>query len=268
MRALTIIRVFLSTLIFAGMVWAGDPPKTSGAPAADLQLSPDTHFEYDALLKNGFTIRFCDREVRADTIRLYVSCSSRNAFVDVASDQIASIDPVLVQSTPPATPAARSLPQLVDSASDKHQIDADLISSVIRAESDFNPRAVSPKGAQGLMQLMPDTASKLGVKNAFDPQANIDGGTRYLRELLLFYNGDIIKALAAYNAGPERVEQYHGVPPYRETRAYVARVVHDFNKKKVAQARAQQKSAAAKSSRTGRKPPSSDERQHANGVAH
>jgi soluble lytic murein transglycosylase-like protein len=109
---------------------------------------------------------------------------------------------------------------------------------VIKAESGFNVRAVSPKGAQGLMQLMPGTASQLGVPNAFDPQANVEGGTRYLRELLERYNFDLVKALAAYNAGPQRVEQFGGVPPYYETRAYVARIVKDFNKKKVAQGKA------------------------------
>jgi len=109
------------------------------------------------------------------------------------------------------------------------------VNSVIKAESGFNTHAVSPKGAQGLMQLMPGTASKLGVPNAFDPQANVEGGTKYLRELLERYNFDLVKALAAYNAGPQRVEQFGGVPPYYETRAYVARIVRDFNKKKAAQ---------------------------------
>ena len=84
------------------------------------------------------------------------------------------------------------------------------------------------------MQLMPQTASALGVHNAFDPEANVEGGTRYLRELLERYDFDLIKALAAYNAGPQRVEQYGGVPPYYETKVYVARIVRDFNKKKLA----------------------------------
>jgi len=126
------------------------------------------------------------------------------------------------------------LNQVVNVASGRYRLDPDLVNSVIRAESGFNVRAVSRKGAQGLMQLMPGTASKLGVPNAFDPEANVEGGTRYLRELLERYNFDLVKALAAYNAGPLRVEQYGGVPPYYETRAYVARIVRDFNRKKLA----------------------------------
>ncbi len=97
------------------------------------------------------------------------------------------------------------------------------------------------------MQLMPGTASQLGVTDVFDPQANVEGGSRYLRELLERYNFDLVKALAAYNAGPQRVEQYQGVPPYRETRAYVARIVHEYNTKKIAEEKqAKQKQLAAK----------------------
>jgi hypothetical protein len=127
----------------------------------------------------------------------------------------------------------------------------DLVNSVIHAESGFNARAVSPKGARGLMQLMPATANQLGVNDAFDPQANVTGGSRYLRELLERYNFDLVKALAAYNAGPERVEQYRGVPPFRETRAYVARIVHEYNRKKIAQEKAaKQKSTIQQNVRT------------------
>jgi soluble lytic murein transglycosylase-like protein len=106
------------------------------------------------------------------------------------------------------------------------------------------------------MQLMPGTASQLGVSDAFDPQANVEGGSRYLRELLERYNFDLVKALAAYNAGPQRVEQYRGVPPFRETRAYVARIVHEYNKKKTAQekAAAKLKPAAGKSAHSPSQP--------------
>jgi soluble lytic murein transglycosylase-like protein len=123
----------------------------------------------------------------------------------------------------------------VNGAGERHQIDPDFINSVIRAESDFNNRAVSKKGAQGLMQLMPHTASELGVSNAFDAKANVEGGTKYLRELLEKYNYDVPKALAAYNAGPRRVDQYRGVPPYSETQAYVARIIRDYNRRKLAE---------------------------------
>jgi len=101
------------------------------------------------------------------------------------------------------------------------------------------------------MQLMPQTASQLGVANSFDPNANVEGGTKYLRELLERYNFDLVKALAAYNAGPQRVQQYHGVPPYYETRAYVARIVRDFNRKKLAQKKAAEaeRKAAEKAAR-------------------
>jgi len=143
-----------------------------------------------------------------------------------------------------------NLDDVVQSASGRYRLDPDLVNSVIKAESGFNVRAVSPKGAQGLMQLMPGTASQLGVPNAFDPQANVEGGTKYLRELLERYNFDLVKALAAYNAGPQRVEQFGGVPPYYETRAYVARIVRDFNKKKAAVASA---SKAGASRHTGAK---------------
>jgi hypothetical protein len=132
---------------------------------------------------------------------------------------------------------------VVREAGERYRLDPDLLNSMIRVGSGFNPHAVSPKGARGLMQLMPRTASKLGVPNAFDPAASVDAGARYLRELLERYKFDLVKALAAYKAGPELVDQYGGVPPYYETRAYVANVVKDFNRKKIAQ----EKAAIAKS---------------------
>ena len=150
-----------------------------------------------------------------------------------------------------STPA---LNQVVNSASAAYHLDPDLVNSVIHAESGFNSRAVSPKGARGLMQLMPGTANQLGVNDAFDPQANVTGGSRYLRELLERYNFDLVKALAAYNAGPQRVEQYRGVPPFRETRAYVARIVHEYNTKKIAQEKIARRKEA-KQKQVSTKPP-------------
>jgi soluble lytic murein transglycosylase-like protein len=219
-----------------------------------------------AILRNGFTIRHERRALVGNTTRLFLSTVDETSFIDVPTAEIDRFEPDLTPPDPPPAPAiektqagvvlppsapaaAANLPaphstmnvaDAVSAASDRYRLDPDLVNSVIRAESGFNPRAVSRKGAQGLMQLMPETASKLGVPNAFDPQANVDGGTRYLRELLERYNFDMIKALAAYNAGTKRVEQYHGVQPYQETRAYVSSIVRDFNRKKLAQQKAAQ----------------------------
>jgi len=107
----------------------------------------------------------------------------------------------------------------------RHGVDADLVEAVIRVESAFNPRAVSNKGAQGLMQLMPRTASALGVRNVFDPYQNIEGGVRHLRYLLDRYPGNVPLALAAYNAGEKAVDQYRGIPPYGETTQYVQKIL-------------------------------------------
>ncbi|MGH9546028.1 MAG: lytic transglycosylase domain-containing protein [Terriglobales bacterium] len=217
-----------------------------------------------AILHNGFSIRHERRETMGSVTRLYLGADK--GYVDIATDQIERFEKDL---SPTVVPAALAKPQdlktqdvkaqdlkpqdlnaVINTISDRHHLDPDFISSVIHAESGFNPHAVSPKGAQGLMQLMPGTASKLGVSDAFDPRANVEGGTRYLSELLQRYNFDVVKALAAYNAGPQRVQQYGGVPPYYETRAYVARIVRDFNRKKLAQRKAA--AAAAKNSHARR----------------
>ncbi len=110
-------------------------------------------------------------------------------------------------------------------ASRKHNLDPRLIKAVIKQESNYNSQDVSRVGAQGLMQLMPGTAKTLGVGNAFDPYENIHGGAKYLKMQLVNFNGDLSKALAAYNAGPDAVKKYGRVPPYRETRNYVKSVL-------------------------------------------
>src|SRR5271163_2728375 len=190
-----------------------------------------------AVLSNGFTIRHEHREVIGSVTRLYLGAAS-DGYVDVPTDEIDRFEKDLSVPVGETPRNPQQMDEVVNAVSIRHHLDPDLINSVIHAESGFNPKAVSPKGAQGLMQLMPQTASQLGVANAFDPSSNVEGGTRYLRELLERYNFDLIKALAAYNAGPQRVEQYHGVPPYYETQAYVARIVRDFNRKKLAERKA------------------------------
>jgi soluble lytic murein transglycosylase-like protein len=193
-----------------------------------------------AHLRNGFSIRHEHRQFLGDNTRLFTAADS-TSYIDVPTADITGFEndpaPVPVPQSAPPTSRTADLNKVVRSASAVSHLDPDLVNSVIHAESGFHTNAVSRKGAQGLMQLMPETAGHLGVTNPFDPQDNVSGGTRYLRQLLEQYNFDLIKALAAYNAGPQRVEQFHGVPPYRETRAYVARVVHDYNKKVAAQKR-------------------------------
>ena len=191
-----------------------------------------------ANLRNGFGIRHERHETMGEITRIYLTSEPSGSFLDVATDQIEGFEPAPPEpATDDGAAAVRDLRTIINDASARSHVDADFIASVIRAESAGNPKAVSPKGAQGLMQLMPQTASTLGVRNSFDPEENVDGGVRYLRDLLVKYSGDAAKALAAYNAGPHRVQQYGGVPPYRETHAYVARVINDYNKKKTAQAK-------------------------------
>jgi soluble lytic murein transglycosylase-like protein len=120
----------------------------------------------------------------------------------------------------------------VKAAAERYKVDAELITSVIAAESNFDPKAVSKRNACGLMQLLPETAARLGVRNIFDPQENVDAGTHYLRDLLQRYNNDLALALAAYNAGPEKVQLFGRVPPYAETVSYVRRVKRSYEKSK------------------------------------
>jgi soluble lytic murein transglycosylase-like protein len=222
-----------------------------------------------AVLRNGYTIRHESREEIGALTRLYIS-ADRASFVDVPSKDVEYFEkddspaPVAASPIPGKTaqrspipsivPSAKASPEeiadAIGSASNRYKIDPDFVSSVISAESGYNSRAVSPKGAQGLMQLMPGTASQLGVDNAFDAAKNTDGGTRYLRGLLERYHYDVPKALAAYNAGATRVDQHNGVPPYLETRKYVARIINDYNRKKLAQEKLAKSQASASSKKT------------------
>jgi hypothetical protein len=204
-------------------------------------------------LRSGFQI-ICDHQRAVNGAeRLYLTRDG-DSYVDVNPAEIVRTEP-MPESMPepmpqpasqPATPASKStdhafgsgraqsldVPALLAQASAMHHIDVDLLASVVRAESHGNARAVSRAGAQGLMQLMPQTAATLGVRNSFAPAQNIAAGTAYLDLLLDRYHDNVALALAAYNAGPEAVDKYHGIPPYPETRLYVARVLHDFNRRK------------------------------------
>jgi hypothetical protein len=129
----------------------------------------------------------------------------------------------------PMTPEqAADLEKMVDRIAGEQGVESPLVHSVIRAESNYNPDAISPKGALGLMQLIPETAKRFGVSDAFDPQENIQGGVKYLRFLLDYYQGDYSRTIAAYNAGEAAVDKYNGIPPYTETRNYVNQVAKNL----------------------------------------
>lgn len=117
---------------------------------------------------------------------------------------------------------------LITMVASRHQVDAALIKAIIMAESRYNPRAISKRGAKGLMQLMPCTAKAFGVEDSFNPLQNINGGVRYFKKLIKLFNGDIMLALAAYNAGITRVKKHNGIPPFKETRNYINAVLRYY----------------------------------------
>jgi soluble lytic murein transglycosylase-like protein len=184
------------------------------------------------VLKNGQRLNVTGYQLVGDKYRLQMS----GGTVEIAADEVASIEPEDTFSAPPPKAPGPKLKfrDLVDTSAARYNVDADLISSVIATESNFNAQAVSRKNARGLMQLMPQTAAKLGVHNIFDPQENIDAGTRYLANLLQRYRNDLSLALAAYNAGPQRVQEYGSVPPFAETRSYIRRVQRAYESNKSA----------------------------------
>lgn len=191
-------------------------------------------------LSNGFAVD-CNHHALVDgRVRLYTSTGENN-YIEVQPDEVTAVetvpDPPARSRTVPGHGGgevslnAADLHEMLANAGQEHNIDEDLLASVVKAESNFNAHAVSRAGAQGLMQLMPRTANDLGVKDSFEPGQNVRGGSTYLDALLTRYHDNLALALAAYNAGPAAVDKYHGIPPYRETRLYVARIIHEFNRR-------------------------------------
>lgn len=189
-----------------------------------------------AVLRSGARLHITSYEVDGDKTRL----TFRGGVLEVPSSEIAAIEPEdTFQAIPPVSPNAAAAAQgpyedLIRAAAAKHGVDEALIEDVIEAESNFNPKAVSRRQALGLMQLRPETATEYAVRDAFDPAQNIEAGTHYLRDLLTRYRGDLKLALAAYNAGPDVVDRYRGVPPFAETKQYVQRVLAAYGKTVVA----------------------------------
>ncbi len=200
----------MQRLIFAGALIAA----AIGAPAARADY---------AVLRSGARLHVTGYELEGDRVKLAVA----GGTVEIAASDLIDVEP---QDLFPAPPAANvdfgtRYAKLIHAAAQKHGVDEKLIAHVIAAESNFNPKAVSRKRALGLMQLLPETAARYSVANVFDPAQNIDGGTHYLKDLLERYRGNLTLALAAYNAGPEMVDRYGGVPPFLETQNYVREIL-------------------------------------------
>jgi Transglycosylase SLT domain len=189
------------------------------------------------VLRSGARLDVTGYEILPDRYILHL----KGGVAEVPISEIVGIEPEEIFE-PIEEPLNDKTPfeKLIRAAAKRYDLDADLIHCVVAVESNFNPKAVSPKRASGLMQLLPQTAAHYGVKNIFDPEENINAGTRYLKELLAKYH-DLTLALAAYNAGPERVDQYgRRVPPYLETMKYVQRIAKSYAKIKAETASAKQ----------------------------
>ena len=188
----------------------------------------------NVILQSGLRLHADHHEILGGIVRLFTN----GGVTELPSDAISAFEEDDYIPSPPAPDSAMPLTraeapkpadpkQLIEAAAQRNGLPKKLVQSVAKAESGLDPKAVSPKGAIGVMQLTPDTARALGA-DPHDPEQNIEAGTRLLRELLLKYNGDVAKALAAYNAGESAVDRYHGVPPYPETRHYVKKIVRDY----------------------------------------
>ncbi len=197
--------------------------------------APSARAEY-IVLQSGLRLHVTGYQLLGEKYRLQL----QGGWMDVSAADVVKIEPEEVFAPIPQpvaaapTPAANQPPyhEFVLAAASRYGVDAELISSVMEVESNFNSKAISTKNARGLMQLLPETAARLGVKDIFDPKENIDAGTRYLHDLLQLYKNDLTLALAAYNAGPDNVQKYGNVPPFRETVSYVKNVKRKYQKNK------------------------------------
>jgi soluble lytic murein transglycosylase-like protein len=186
--------------------------------AAAILLAPAAQADY-AVLRSGARLHVTSYQVDGQRVRLAVA----GGTVEIAASELIDVEPEDRFPAPPAPDADFGVryANFIRSSAQKHGVDERLVADVIAAESNFDPKAVSRKRALGLMQLLPETAAHYLVVNVFDPAQNIEAGTHYLKDLLARYRGNTQLALAAYNAGPEMVDRYGGVPPFPETQNYV-----------------------------------------------
>lgn len=197
--------------------------------AAVLLLPAGTHADY-AVLRNGQRLHITGHERIGDQVKLHLP----GGYALIAAAELVRIEPEDFRNAPavaPQPPVSEPFGEWIAEAARSHGLDPALVASVIAVESGFDPRAVSRRNAQGLMQLLPSTAAQLGVQDNFNPRENILAGTRYLAELLARFAGDLRLALAAYNAGPGRVVEHGGIPPIAETRSYVERVLNEYHRR-------------------------------------
>ncbi len=173
-------------------------------------IQPNSIQSFDSVLKNSTKVKFGDL-LTNPTTRVNANLYSKE-----------------VESSVSKISTREQIKSLVSRVAKKHGVDEKLVNALIKQESGFNPNAKSRVGAMGLMQLMPATAKGLGVTNPMDPEQNVEGGVKYLKSMLNRYNGNIILALAAYNAGPGAVDKYDGVPPYKETQNYVKSILASY----------------------------------------
>ncbi|HUV70889.1 MAG TPA: lytic transglycosylase domain-containing protein [Terracidiphilus sp.] len=224
-------------------------------------LTPSARAAERVTLRNGSQM-LCDHHTQVEAgVRLYLSAGQDN-YIQFAPQDVRGIEPapdlpaslgaeqnpaqVVKPQSPDAKLSQTDLAEILAREGREHNLDVDLLASVVNAESGGNARALSRAGARGLMQLMPATAADLGVQDSYKPDQNVRGGSTYLDALLVHYHDNLALALAAYNAGPAAVDKYRGIPPYHETQAYVARVIHQFNRRvRMRQAQASHSVASA-----------------------